>query len=311
MSRSPLHSLWNLQGIPIGVVASRTWKCFLADNLLGRAAELGFYFLFALFPTLFSASSILGLAARSASSIYDKLLHYLAVVIPHAAMGTVLATFNETTAAATSGKLTFGIVAALWSASVGFSAIQDSLNTVYKVAETRSYFRARLSAIGVTIILAVLVTLILASMLASDYFARLARLRIYHHFLATTAVVFTRGLGWLIVAILITLFFAIIYYFAPDVKKSCWRWLTPGSAVGIIVWILASIGFRIYLHFFNNFSATYGSLGAVIILLMWFYITGVTLLLGAEINSQIEAAAAEKRLLATHPAVLSTPGPNP
>ena len=307
ISRSPLRSLWDLQGIPVRVVAVRTWKCFLADNLLGRAAELGFYFLFALFPTLFCASSLLGLAARSASTIYDKLLHYLALVIPHAAMGTVLATFNETTAASTSGKLTFGIVAALWSASVGFSAIQDSLNTVYKVAETRSYFHARLSAIGVTIVLAILVTLTLGTMLASDFLARLARLRIYHYFLSVTAVAVTRCLGWIIVTALVMLFFAVIYYWAPNVKKNCWRWLTPGSAVGIIVWILASIGFRVYLHFFNNFSVTYGSLGAVIILLMWFYITGLTLLFGAEINSQIEAAAAEKRLLATEGTNRSTP----
>lgn len=222
-------------------------------------------------------------------------------------MGTVLAMFNETTAAATSGKLTFGIVAALWSASVGFSAIQDSLNTVYKVSETRSYFSARLSAIGVTIVLAILVTLTLTSMLASDFIARLARLHIYHHFLATAAVVATRFLGWLIAMALISLFFAAIYYWAPNVKKSCWRWLTPGSAIGIGVWLLASIGFRIYLHFFNNFSVTYGSLGAVIILLTWFYITGLTLLLGAEINSQIEAAAAEKSLLVKQTTPLSSP----
>jgi len=304
VSRSPLHSLWDLQGISLRIVAARTWKNFLADNLLGRAAELGFYFLFALFPTLFCASSLLGLAARSAFSVYDKLLHYLAFVIPHAAMGIVIATFNETTAAATSGKLTFGIVAALWSASVGFSAIQDSLNTVYKVTETRSYFHARLSAIGVTIVLAILVSVTLASMLASDFFAKLARDRISHHLLASAAVMVTRSLGWIIVVALVTLFFAIIYYWAPDVKKNCWRWLTPGSAVGIVVWVLASVGFRIYLHFFNNFSVTYGSLGAVIILLTWFYITGLTLLLGAEINSQIEAAAAEKRLLDEHPAPL-------
>jgi membrane protein len=305
VSRSPLHSLWDLQGISIRVIAVRTWKNFLADNLLGRAAELGFYFLFALFPTLFCASSLLGLAARSAFSVYDKLLHYLAFVIPHAAMGIVIATFNETTATATSGKLTFGIVAALWSASVGFSAIQDSLNTVYKVTETRSYFHARLSAIGVTIVLAILVSVTLASMLASDFFSRLARERIIHHVLASVVVVVTRSVGWIIVTALVTLFFAVIYYWAPDVKKNCWRWLTPGSAVGIAVWVLASMGFRIYLHFFNNFSITYGSLGAVIILLTWFYITGLTLLLGAEINSQIEAAAAEKRLLAEHTAMQS------
>lgn len=306
VSRSPLRSLWDLQGIPIRVIAARTWKWFLADNLIGRSAELGFYFLFALFPTLFCASSILGLAAQSATSIYDHLLHYMSIVIPHAAMGTVLATFNETAAAATSGKLTFGIVAALWSASVGFSAIQDTLNTVYKVKETRSYLRARISAIGVTIVLAILVTLILASLLASDFFARLARLGIGHPLLAISVVSATRFVGWVIATALIMLFFAVIYYWAPDVKRRNWRWLTPGSAVGIAVWLLASVGFRIYVHYFNNFSVTYGSLGAVIILLMWFYITGLALLLGAEINSQIEAAAAERRLLAVQPAVVST-----
>lgn len=306
VSRSPLRSLWDLQGIPIRVIAARTWKWFLADNLIGRSAELGFYFLFALFPTLFCASSILGLAAQSATSIYDHLLHYMSIVIPHAAMGTVLATFNETAAAATSGKLTFGIVAALWSASVGFSAIQDTLNTVYKVKETRSYLRARISAIGVTVVLAILVTLILASLLASDFFARLARLGIGHPLLAISVVSATRFVGWVIATALIMLFFAVIYYWAPDVKRRNWRWLTPGSAVGIAVWLLASVGFRIYVHYFNNFSVTYGSLGAVIILLMWFYITGLALLLGAEINSQIEAAAAERRLLAVQPAVVST-----
>lgn len=305
VSLSPLSSLWDLQGISIRVIASRTWKWFLADNLIGRSAELGFYFLFALFPTLLSASAILGLAAQSATSIYDKLLHYLAIVIPHAAMGIVLETFNETTAAATGGKLTFGIVAALWSASVGFSAIQDTLNTVYKVKETRSYLRARLSAIGVTIILAILVTLILASMLASDFFVRLAYLRIDHRMLGALLAFTIRAAAWLIAAGLITLLFAVIYYWAPDVKHKSWRWLTPGSAFGIAVWMLASVGFRLYVHYFNNFSITYGSLGAVIILLMWFYLTGMALLLGAEINSQIEAAAAERRLLTAKPATVS------
>ncbi len=90
-----------------------------------------------------------------------------------------------------------------------------------------------------------------------------------------------------------------IYYFAPDVKTSQWHWLTPGSAIGIIGWILASIGLRAYVHFFNNYTVTYGGLGAVIVLLTWFYLTGLMLLLGAEINSEIEAAAAAKRLLLT------------
>jgi len=265
--------------------------------LVGRAAELGFFFIFALFPSLFTATALLGLAARSASKIYYSLLEYLALVIPHDAMGTVLETFNQTTSVATSGKLTFGLVAAVWSASVGFSAIQDSLNVVYKVKETRSYVAARLSAIGVTVILMALVTLILASMLGADFFAKLAYLRIYHHFLAIVVAFAARVFTWTAAAVLLSLFFAVIYYFAPDVKRSHWHWITPGAAIGIVGWLLASIGLRLYVHFFNNYSVTYGSLGAVIILLTWFYLTGLMLLIGAENNSEIEAAAAAKRLL--------------
>jgi membrane protein len=306
VSRSPLHSLWNLEGIPVKVVAKHTWNAFFDDNLVGRAAELGFYFLFALFPSLVTATALLGLAARSASHIYYSLLGYLSIVLPHDAMGMVLETFNQTTAAATSGKLTFGLVAAIWSASVGFSAIQDSLNVVYRVKETRSYFAARFSAIGVTVLLMGLVTLMLASLLGADFFARLAHLRIYDHFVAALAAVTVRGLGWVLAAILLSLFFAVIYYFAPDVKRSQWHWLTPGAAIGIAGWLLTSIGLRIYVHFFNNYSVTYGSLGAVIILLTWFYLTGLMLLLGAEINSEIEAAAAAKRLLVLEQSSLAT-----
>jgi membrane protein len=297
VSRSPLRSLWNLEGTSASVIVKRTWRALLDDNLVGRAAELGFFFIFALFPTLFTATALLGLAARSASKIYYSLLGYLSVVIPHDAMGTVLETFNQTTALATSGKLTFGLVAAIWSASVGFSAIQDSLNVVYKVKETRSYLAARLSAIGVTVILMILFTLILTSMLGADFFVRLAYLRIYHHFLAGAVAITVRGVAWLVAIALLTLFFAVIYYFAPAVKRSNWHWITPGATIGIIGWLLASVGLRIYVHLFDNYTVTYGSLGAVIILLTWFYLTGLMLLIGAEINSEIEAAAAARRLL--------------
>lgn len=280
----------------MGIVAIRTWKSILADRLFGRAAELGFYFLFALFPTLFCASSILGLAARSADQFYDRLLNYLALVIPTSALGTVLQTFNETTAAATPGKLTFGLIAAIWSASVGISAIQDALNAVYKVQDTRSYLTARIYAIGLTIILTVVVTLILIAMLGGDLVAAVANRCTYNDFLTTAAAFSARLIGWTISAAFLALSFAVIYYWAPDVKARCWHWFTPGGTIGILGWLIASISLRIYLHFFNSYSVTYGSLGAVIILLTWFYLTGLMLLLGAEINSEIEAAAAETRI---------------
>ena len=296
VSHSPLESLWNLQGVPVRVVASRTWKAVNADRLFGHAAELGFYFLFALFPTLFCASSILGLSARSAPQVFDKLLDYLALVIPTSALGAVLNTFNETTAAASSGKVTLGLVAAIWSASVGISAIQDTLNIVYKIEDSRSYFIARLHAIGLTVVLTTIVGLGLACLLGGDFIAALAQVELHHRLLVVASSVTARVIGWTVAAVLLDFSFAVIYYWAPDSKKLRWHWLTPGGALGLLGWLLASLGLRVYLHFFNTYSLTYGSLGAVIILLTWFYITGLMLLLGAEINSEIEGASSEMRL---------------
>ena len=165
VSSVPLHSLWDFQGVPPGTVMKRTFAAFNEDNLLSRAAELGYYFLFALFPTLLSASAIFGLFARSASDLYLKLLNYLSLVVPKEALGIVLDTFNQTTAHSSSGKVTFGLAAALWSASVGFSAIQDTLNTVYKVKETRPFWKARGSAMLVTVLLACITLASLGSLL--------------------------------------------------------------------------------------------------------------------------------------------------
>jgi membrane protein len=298
VSRSPLESLWDLHGVPARAVAARVWKSILSDRLFGHAAELGFYFLFALFPTLFCAGSILGLAAQSAHAIYDRLLDYLALVIPTSALGTVLSTFNETAAAASSGKITFSSVAAIWSASVGISAMQDTLNDVYKIKDSRSYIVARIYAIGLTLLLTAIVSVALASVLGGDVIGKLTYRYLPDHFLAGVADIAARVVGRIIALSFLILSFAVIYYWAPDLRKRRWRWFTPGAMVGIIGWLLASLGLRLYLHFFNNYSVTYGSLGAVIILLTWFYITGLMLLMGAEINSQIEAAAVERQLLA-------------
>lgn len=281
-------SLWNLHGVSLRVLVFRIFKSVQTDHLFDRAAELGFYFLFALFPALLSASSLLGLAARSADQIYDRLLHYLALVIPSSALGTVLETFNETTAAATPGKLTIGLVVAIWSASVGISAVQDTLNDVYKIQETRSYIKARVYAIGLTVLLSGIVTLILACLLGGDYVARIAGQNVGQTMLRGILATFARGIGWTLAVVLLALAFATIYYWAPDTKQRHWRWFSPGALFGIFGWLVASLGLRTYLYFFNTYSLTYGSLGAVIILLTWFYITGLMLLVGAEVNKEIE-----------------------
>ncbi len=261
----------------------------LADRLFGRAAELGFYFLFALFPTLFCAGSILGLAARSVHQISDDLLDYLALVIPTTALGIVLKAFNETTSVASSAKVTFGSIASIWSASIGISAIQDTLNELYKIDDTRSYIVARFYAIILTIVLTTLFVLALACMFGGDLVAALAQHYIRDSYLAIAAAVGVRIVAWTMASCVLALAFGVLYHWAPDWKQRKWRWLTPGIGVGILGWILASLGFRIYLHFFSNYTVTYGSLGAVIILLTWFYISGLMILLGAEIDRIIDA----------------------
>ncbi len=297
VSHSELHSLWDFEGTPVMIVLKRTAKAFIDDDLVSRAAELGFYFLFSLFPMLICASAALGLAARSAPGIYDKLLHYLAMVVPPSAYQLVIATFNQTADASTGSKITFGLLVSVWSASMGFSAIQDTINLVYKVRETRPYWKAHLSSIAVTILLALVATADLATLLIGDFLAHRAFLAIWHRPLRIAAALSIHLVTWFIAIALLMLIFSTIYYYAPDLKTKCWRWLTPGAALGIITWMLASFGFRAYLHFFNSYSVTYGSLGAVMVLLMWFYITGLTLLTGAELNSEIQASVIEKRLI--------------
>ena len=286
---------WKVEGVPLDKFVARVWRALLADRVFGCAAELGFYFLFALFPTLFCAGSILGLVARSAHQISDRLLEYLALVIPTSALGTVLNTFNETTAAASSGKLTFGSIAAIWSASVGISAIQDTLNAVFKLTDRRSYILARINAILLTILLIILIGSGLVCMFASDFFSTLIERYVVAPGLAGVIAAMIRFVAWGASGCLLALSFAVTYFWAPDWRERHWHWFSPGTVLGITGWLIISLGFRIYLHFFNSFTLTYGSLGAVIILLMWFYISGFMLLLGAEIDSRIDEAAAEAR----------------
>lgn len=297
VSHSPLHSLWNLEGVSVIEIIRRTAKSTISDRVFGRAAELGFYFLFAIFPALVCASAILGMAARSAHQIYTRLLANMALLVPPSAMDQILNIFNQTAAAASSGKITFGLLVALWSASVGISAIQDTLNDVYKIEDSRSYLGARIGAVALTLLVGTLLTLCLASIFGGTFTAAL----LYHHISGATGHLIAGGVrlaAWAIAAALLVAVFGVIYHWAPDWRQRRWRWFTPGAAIGVLCWLLASVVFRAYLRYFNTYGVTYGSLGAVIILMMWFYITGAMLLIGAEINSQIEAAVVEQRMRA-------------
>jgi membrane protein len=191
---------------------------------------------------------------------------------------------------ATGWKLVIGLVGALWSASSGTSTLMTVLNFTYNVKERRAWWKARLVvAVWLTIALAGLLLAALAIILFGGWAAAMASA----HGLGGSATI-----AWKIVQVpvalcFVVLAFAVLYYWAPDVEQKRWYWITPGSIIGVLLWVAASAVFRAYLHFFNNYSATYGSLGAVIILLLWFYITSLALLVGAEINATIEHAAAE------------------
>ena len=290
----PLLSMWDLQGVSAMLVAKNTWAAIIDDNLFGRASQLAYSFFSALFPALIAVSSLMGLFAKSSIALYYTLLARLGQLIPPSAFSLVMDTFKETTSASTTGKVTLGVLVALFSASVGISAIQDTLNAVYKVKETRAFWKARLQAIGVTLLVAFLIVLALLALLVGDYVAK----QVSH--------LLTRGYGlgaaiqiitWTMASLLMVLSFEAMYYFCPDVHSRRWRGITPGGVIGLLGWIVGSVGLRVYLHYFNSYSVTYGSLGAVVILLLWFYLTGVMILLGGEVNSEIEHAIAQRQIL--------------
>jgi membrane protein len=292
----PKGSRWGLRVPIFRLVTQRSWTCLIEGDLTGRAAQLAYYFFFSLFPGLVAASSVLSFVATSGKAFSERLLAYLGSVIPASAYEVVADTFNQTTLASTGGKLILGVAIALWSASAGTAAIQEALNSVYRVKERRPFWKARLAAIGLTIFVGVLLIVALTVLLGGDIIAGYLTEHLRAPLLFT---ILSRILSWPIAFEVISVAFAVMYYAAPDIREPKWRWITPGSFTGILLWLAASLGLRVYLHFFNSFSLTYGSLGAVIVLLLWFYLSGLSLLLGAQIDvviADIRDEEAEDRL---------------
>lgn len=286
-----MASLWGLGGMSWRELGVRVWKEVQEDNVFGRAAELSYYFLLALFPFLIFLTSVIGLVLGSGTGTRHQLFDYLARIMPPAAYQLISNTMLEVSSASGGGKLSFGILAALWAASNGLGAITESLNTAYDLKEGRPWWKQRLTAIGLTMALSVLIIGALVLVVAGGRIAEgLAAAYGYGPVFQLT----WKIIQWPVVLACMMLAFALIYYFAPDVREQSWQWLTPGAAIGVALWLLVSIAFRVYLHFFNSYSATYGSIGAVIILMLWLYFTGAAVLIGGEINSEIENAAAKQ-----------------
>ena len=285
-----MASMWNLGGLTWKELAKRVWHEVTEDDVFGRAAQLSYYFLLALFPLLLFLTTLLGYFAGAGTELRDNLLSYLAQVMPGSAYDLVYSTVDEISKAKGGGKLSFGVLATLWAASNGMGAISESLNVAYNVKEQRPWWKARLVSIGLTVALAVLIITALTLVL---YGGEIGDKIAISFGLGDAFTVTWKILQWPIVLAFVLFSFSLIYYFAPDLRDQDWKWVTPGAMIALILWLLVSFGFRAYLHFFNSYSATYGSLGAVIILMLWFYLTGAAILIGGEINSEIENAAAE------------------
>jgi membrane protein len=285
-----MASLWNLNGLTWKALGRRVWSEVLNDDVFGRAAELAYYFLLALFPLLLFLTSVIGILLGSGTGLRHSLFNYLSKVLPGSAFQLVDSTMYEVSNASGGGKIAFGILAALWAASNGMGAITHALNIAYDVKESRPWWKQRLIAVELTIALSVL---IISALVLVLYGGRIGEHLAGHYGLGEVFTVAWKILQWPIVLSFMVLAFALIYYFAPDLRDQKWMWLTPGSAIGVTLWLLVSFGFRLYLHFFDSYSKTYGAMGAVIVLMLWLYLTGAALLIGAEVNSEIENAAAK------------------
>lgn len=282
----------SLGGLSWRQLAQNVWESANEDAIIDRAAELAYYFLFALFPALIFLSAMFGLFASTKTQSNVELMLYLSRVIPPSAFTMVETTFAATTKGVATGNIVFGAVAALWAATYGMSSAQSVLNTVYRVKERRPYWKAKLIAGAMTLAIFVLVFSAMLLLIVGDY---LAGLLANHWLLSRPAAVTWTTVQVVAMLFFMSLVFSITYHWGPDRKGHPWQWISPGSIVGLCGWLTVSVGLRVYLHFFNTYALLYGSVGAVIILLTWFYVSGLMLLLGAEINATIERAAVANR----------------
>lgn len=282
-------SPWKLGGLTPWQLLKRVYVEFDEDEVFTRAAALAYYFVFALFPMIFFLMAMLGFFAQS-HSLQSSLLNYTARFMPGEASSLVQKTLQEIANNSSGLKLVLGLALALWSGSGGVISIMDALNGCYHVRDIRPWWKRRLVSIALTVAISALTILALTIVL---YGSEIAGFVGAHTGLSTAMVTLWRIVQWPVALFFVMMSFALLYYWGPDAEQQ-WQWITPGSLVGVLVWIGVSMLFRTYLHFFNSYGKTYGSLGAVIVLLFWLYISGLAILLGGEINSEIENAAARR-----------------
>jgi membrane protein len=280
-----MPSLWKFGGLTPLQVIKLTAKKIGEDELSTRSAALSYYFLLALFPMLLFLLSLVGVFAGPGSQLRESIVTGLGRLAPGSASQLVHTVVDQTFKSSSGLKLAAGIFGALWAASGGMSAIVTSLNVIYRVRETRSMIKQKLTVVGLTVALA---GLIIISLVLVLYGGKIGEAIASHVGLGAAFRITWKVLQWPVSLGALLFSYSIIYYLGPNLEERKWYWVTPGAGAGVALWLLASLGFRVYLHFFNSYSATYGSLGAVIILMLWLYITGFAILIGGELNWVIE-----------------------
>jgi membrane protein len=280
---------WKLGGLTVVQLAKRVWNEISEDEVMDRAAALSYYFLFSLFPALLFLTSLLGLLPIP--NLMDRLMGYVEQALPGDAASLIQKTLGEIVGGARGGLLSIGALTALWTASNGMASLINTLNVAYDVQEARPWWKRRLLSIGLTIAFSVL---LIGAMVLLVFGGTIGQALGNVVGLGALALMVWNIVQWPLAIFFVMLGIALVYYAAPAVEHRKWYWVTPGSLFAVVAWVVMSLGLRFYVANFANYNATYGSIGGVILLMLWLYLTGVVVLAGAELNSEIEAAAARR-----------------
>jgi membrane protein len=271
--------------LPFGELIRRTAKESVDDDVLGLAAQLAYYFFLALFPAILF---LLALASYfPLTSVTDDLTRFIGPFVSNEVLKLIQEQMHRLANAESGGLLTFGVLGALWSSSSAIVSIVSALNQAYDIQEGRSWWKVRLVSIGLTIGVAVFVLVALSLILAGPAVATYLGDRLGWGQVFKWAWLI---LQWPLSFALVSTAIGLIYFFGPDAEQD-WVWITPGAVVATLLWLLASLAFKMYIANFTDYNASYGTIGGVIVLLLWFYVSGVAILIGAELNAEIEHAS--------------------
>ena len=281
-------SSWTLGGLSLRALGTRVYQRSGHDEILDRAAELSYYFAFALLPTLLFLTALLGLLP--VPDLMPQLMGYADRVLPGDAASLIKKSLAEVVRGASGGLVSVGALVALVGASSGMLSIMKALNAAYGIADHRTWWGKRVIAIALTVVLSLFT---LTALLLLVFGGRLGEAIADFVGLGPLFTVAWKLLQLPVVISLVLTGLTLVYYLAPAADRA-WSWITPGSAFACASWLLMSLGLRFYVGYFGHYNATYGSIGGLILLMLWLYCSGVTLLVGAEIDATIEQAGAER-----------------